>query len=75
MLGSRPDRATPCFAVRIDGNPANGAGGLDIDEGGNGTVSEERLYQLIRQHGPITDRTFEITFTDAGAQAYVFTFG
>jgi thiol-disulfide isomerase/thioredoxin len=75
VLGSRPDRGPTRFAVRIDGNPPNGAHGLDVDERGNGTISEERLYQLIRHDGPITDRTFEITFADAGAQAYVFTFG
>jgi Thioredoxin like C-terminal domain len=46
-----------------------------VDERGDGTISEARLYQLIRQNGRITDRTFEITFIDAGAQAYVFTFG
>ena len=42
---------------------------------GNGTVTEQRLHQLIRQPGPITDRTFEITFLDPGVQAYAFTFG
>ena len=63
------------FRVRIDGQPPRGRHGLDVDEQGAGTVAEERLYQLIRQDGPITDRTFEITFLDAGAQAYVFTFG
>jgi hypothetical protein len=63
------------FVVLIDGEPPNGARGLDVDERGDGTVSQERLYQLIRQDGPITERIFEITFIDAGAQAYVFTFG
>jgi Thioredoxin like C-terminal domain len=61
--------------VLIDGAPPNGARGIDVDEGGNGTIADARLYQLIRQDGPIADRTFEITFIDAGAQAYVFTFG
>jgi Thioredoxin like C-terminal domain/AhpC/TSA family len=74
VLGTRADPPTR-FRVRIDGEPPKSARGLDIDERGTGTVSEERLYQLIRQDGPITDRTFEITFLDAGAQAYVFTFG
>ena len=36
---------------------------------------EPRLYQLVRQTGPISDRTFEITFAAPGAEAYVFTFG
>jgi hypothetical protein len=42
---------------------------------GHGTLSEERLHQLIRERGPITDRTFEIIFDAAGAEAYCFTFG
>jgi thiol-disulfide isomerase/thioredoxin len=75
VLGTRTDGGPKRFRVRVDGELPNGARGLDVDERGNGTVSEERLYQLIRQHGPIIERTFEITFLDAGAQAYVFTFG
>jgi SAM-dependent methyltransferase len=75
VLGSRTDGGPTRLRVRIDGEPPNRARGLDVDERGTGTVSEERLYQLIRQDGPITDRNFEITFLDAGAQAYVFTFG
>jgi hypothetical protein len=75
VLGKRADSGPVRFVVRIDGKPPNGARGLDIDERGHGAVGEERLYQLIRQHGPITERTFGITFSDAGPQAYVFTFG
>jgi hypothetical protein len=48
---------------------------LDVDEDGEGTLVQPRLYQLVRQQGPITDRTFEITFHRAGVEAYVFTFG
>lgn len=44
------------------------------DSHGNGTVSESRLYHLIRQHGHLADRSFEITFLDPGVQAYAFTF-
>jgi hypothetical protein len=51
------------------------AHGTDVDDRGNGTVAEQRLHQLIRQPGPITDRTFEITFLDPGIRAYEFTFG
>jgi hypothetical protein len=75
VLGTRAAGGPVRSRVRIDGAPPNRASGLDVGEDGSGTVSEERLYQLIRQAGPITDRTFEITFLDAGAQAYVFTFG
>jgi thiol-disulfide isomerase/thioredoxin len=63
------------FRVRIDGQPPGTAHGIDVDAQGNGTVTEPRLYQLIRQPEPITQRTFEITFLDPGVRAYVFTFG
>jgi len=63
------------FRVLIDGQPPGAAHGTDVDAQGNGTVTEQRLYQLIRQHGPITDHTFEITFPSPGPQAYAFTFG
>jgi thiol-disulfide isomerase/thioredoxin len=63
------------FQVRIDGQPPGAAHGLDVDDQGNGTVSEGRLYQLIRQPGPIGEHMFEITFLDPGIEAYVFTFG
>jgi Thioredoxin like C-terminal domain len=61
--------------VLIDGQPAGPAHGLDVDEEGTGTVVEARLYQLVRQPGGVSDHTFEVTFLDAGAHAYVFTFG
>jgi thiol-disulfide isomerase/thioredoxin len=74
VLGS--EGAEPAqFLVLIDDALPNGSRGISVDERGTGTIDEARLYQLIRQAGPINDRTFEITFLDAGAQAYVFTFG
>jgi thiol-disulfide isomerase/thioredoxin len=63
------------FRVRIDGQPPGAARGIDVDEQGNGTVTEQRLYQLIRQPKPITDRHFEIEFLDSGVEAFAFTFG
>jgi thiol-disulfide isomerase/thioredoxin len=63
------------FRLLIDGRPPSAAHGLDADERGEGTVADARLYQLVRQPGAVADRLFEITFLDAGAQAYVFTFG
>ncbi len=63
------------FRVRLDSQPPEAAHGTDVDDQGNGTVTEPRLYQLIRQPGPISDRTFEVTFLDPGVQAYAFTFG
>jgi thiol-disulfide isomerase/thioredoxin len=63
------------FQVRLDGEPPGAACGIDTDSQGAGTGTETRLYQLIRQPGPILDRTFEITFLDPGTHAYVFTFG
>jgi thiol-disulfide isomerase/thioredoxin len=75
VMGPAAAGAHARFRVRIDGQPPGPAHGADIDDGGNGTAAEPRLYQLIRQAGPITDRTFEITFSDQGARAYAFTFG
>jgi thiol-disulfide isomerase/thioredoxin len=63
------------FRVLIDGRPPGAAHGVDLDEQGNGTVTEQRLYQLIRQPKPIADRQFEIEFLGPGVEAFAFTFG
>jgi len=63
------------FRVLIDGQPPVAAHGIDVDDQGNGTVSEQRLYQLIRQPKPIADRQFEIEFLDSGMETFAFTFG
>jgi thiol-disulfide isomerase/thioredoxin len=63
------------FTVLLDGQPPGDDHGVDINELGDGTVDEPRMYQLVRQHGGAAERTFEITFLDAGVRAYVFTFG
>jgi thiol-disulfide isomerase/thioredoxin len=63
------------FRVFLDGQAPGAAHGIDVDDRGNGTVTEQRLYQLIRQPGHIADRQFEIEFLDAGVEAFAFTFG
>jgi thiol-disulfide isomerase/thioredoxin len=63
------------FRVSLDGRPPGAAHGVDVDDDGAGTVSDQRLYQLIRQPQPIADRQFEIDFLDPGVEAYAFTFG
>ena len=63
------------FRVLIDGKPPGLANGLDIDSSGNGTVSEQRMYQLIRQQGPVVERQFEIEFLGPEVEVYDFTFG
>ena len=63
------------FRVSIDGQPPGAAHGLDIDQGGNGTVRDQRLYQLVRQPTPIVDRTLAIEFLEPGVEAFSFTFG
>jgi thiol-disulfide isomerase/thioredoxin len=63
------------FRVHIDGQPPGPAHGSDVDDQGNGTLTDPRLYQLIRQPSPITERTLEIAFLDPGVRAYAFTFG
>ncbi len=71
-----PDSGEPVrCSVRLDGEPPGAAHGLDVDEHGEGTVSEPRLYQLVRRRGPVHPGTFEITFDGPGVRAYVFTFG
>jgi thiol-disulfide isomerase/thioredoxin len=69
-------RGTPVrFRVLMDGQPSGAAHGVDVDDQGNGTVTEQRMYQLIRQPQPIADRQFEIAFLDSGVEAFAFTFG
>lgn len=63
------------FRVLVDGKPPGAAHGIDVDEQGNGTVTDQRLYQLLRQPKPIADRQFEIEFLDPGVEAFAFTFG
>lgn len=63
------------YRVTVDGKPAGAAHGVDVDEQGNGTVAEQRMYQLIRQPKPVAGRLFEIEFQDAGVEAFAFTFG
>ncbi|GHO87050.1 hypothetical protein KSZ_50560 [Dictyobacter formicarum] len=71
-----PARGTPVrFRVFLDGQAPGAAHGIDVDEQGNGMVTESRLYQLIRQPKPIADRQFEIEFLDVGVRAFAFTFG
>jgi cytochrome c biogenesis protein CcdA/thiol-disulfide isomerase/thioredoxin len=75
VLGPPPDGKPVQFRVTIDGAAPGGDHGSDVDADGRGTVTSQRLYQLVRQHGPIMDRTFEIEFLAPGLQAYAFTFG
>ena len=76
LVMAPPAPAAPVrFRVRLDGQSPGAAHGTDVDDQGNGTITRPRLYQLIRQPGPVTERTFEITFLDPGIQAFAFTFG
>ena len=75
VLGPPPDGKMIRFLVKIDGKAPGASHGSDVDPDGEGAVKEQRLYQLVRQSGPITDHTFEIQFLDPGVEAYAFTFG
>jgi hypothetical protein len=75
VMGPAPGGKPIPFRVFLDGEPAAGATGTDVAGDGQGTVTDQRCYQLIRQPGPIAERRFEIEFLDAGAEAYCFTFG
>jgi Thioredoxin like C-terminal domain len=63
------------FRLLLDGEPPGRSHGVDVDEHGTGVLDEGRLYQLVRQHDTVRERTLEITFHKPGAQAYSFTFG
>jgi Thioredoxin like C-terminal domain/AhpC/TSA family len=75
VMGPPADHPPVRFRVRLDGRPPGPAHGVDVDEEGNGGADYQRMYQLIRQQDPIDDRRFEIEYLDAGAEAFVFTFG
>jgi len=75
VLGPGADGAPVRFRITIDGAAPGESHGADVDANGEGVVTENRLYQLVRQTGPIVDRTFTIEFLDPDVQAYAFTFG
>ena len=75
VMGPATPETSVRFRVLIDGQPPGAAHGIDVDEQGYGRVTEQRLYQLIRQTKPIADRQFEIEFLDSGVEAFAFTFG
>jgi hypothetical protein len=75
VLAPPPSGAPGRFTVLLDGQPPGDDHGLDVNELGEGTVDEPRMYQLVRQRRGTAERDFEITFHDAGVRAYVFTFG
>jgi thiol-disulfide isomerase/thioredoxin len=75
VMGPAAPGTSVRFRVLIDGQPPGAAHGIDTDDQGNGTATEQRLYQLIRQPMPITDRQFEIEFLDSGVETFAFTFG
>jgi thiol-disulfide isomerase/thioredoxin len=75
VMGPASRGASVRFRVYIDGHPPGDAHGVDVDGDGNGTAREQRMYQLVRQRTPISDREFEIEFLDSGVEAFSFTFG
>jgi thiol-disulfide isomerase/thioredoxin len=74
VLSSGARRPIP-FRVLVDGDAPDASHGVDIDEEGSGFLRDGRLYQLVREHDAVRERTLEISFLEAGAEAYVFTFG
>ena len=63
------------FRVLVDGEPPGPSHGVDVDEDGNGVLRDGRLYQLVREHDAVRERTLEVTFVKPGVEAYAFTFG
>ena len=75
VMGPATPGTSVKFRVSIDGQPPGAARGVDVDEQGHGTVTEQRMYTLIRQPSPIADRQFEIEFLGPGVEVFAFTFG
>ncbi|WP_445181026.1 cytochrome c biogenesis protein DipZ [Pseudomonas sp. McL0111] len=75
VLGPGTDGKPVRFKVMIDGQAPGDAHGVDVAPDGSGSVTEQRLYQLVRQTDDVKDRTFSIEFLDSGVSAYAFTFG
>ncbi|RON82307.1 cytochrome c biogenesis protein DipZ [Pseudomonas fluorescens] len=75
VLGPNADGKPVRFKVLIDGRAPGDAHGVDVAPDGSGRVTEQRLYQLVRQTDEVKDRTFTIEFLDPGVSAYAFTFG
>jgi thiol-disulfide isomerase/thioredoxin len=75
VMGPAEKGATVRFRVFVDGESPGPAHGVDVDADGNGSIVQQRMYQLIRQSAPIVNRRFEIEFLDDGAEAFCFTFG
>jgi hypothetical protein len=75
VMGPTMRGASARFQVLLDGQPLGAAHGVDVDEQGHGTVAQQRLHQLIRQPGPVIERTAQITFLEPGVEACSFTFG
>jgi len=75
LVLSRGAREPIPFRVLLDGDAPGPSRGADVDEDGNGLLRDGRLYQLVREHDAVRERTLEITFLEPGVEAYVFTFG
>ena len=75
VLGPGADGKPVRFQVKVDGKAPGENHGADTDADGNGTVTQTRLYQMVRQAGDVKERTFEVRFLDPGVEAFVFTFG
>jgi cytochrome c biogenesis protein CcdA/thiol-disulfide isomerase/thioredoxin len=75
VMGPAPQGGPVRFRVLIDGAAPGANHGTDVDADGWGSVKDYRLYQLVRQSGPVQDHNFEIEFLGPGVRAYSFTFG
>jgi thiol-disulfide isomerase/thioredoxin len=74
VLSSEAGKSIP-FRVLLDGKAPGQSHGVDVNEDGTGLLRDGRLYQLVREHDPVRERTLQITFLEPGAEAYAFTFG
>ncbi|MBN2753057.1 MAG: redoxin family protein [Rhodospirillaceae bacterium] len=75
VLGPQANGQAVRFRILLDGVPPGPDAGLDVNARGQGVITDQRLYQLVRQNGAVRERTFSIEFLDPGVQGFAFTFG
>jgi thiol-disulfide isomerase/thioredoxin len=75
VLGPSKNGTPVRFKIKLNGAAPQADHGSDSSADGTGEVRQPRMYQLVRQKGPVKDVTFEIEVLDPGVEVFSFTFG
>ncbi len=74
FVAAAPNGPMKIKVTRNGGQPLGEARGADVDQNGEATIREDRLYELVRG-ADYGKHTLEIEIEGTGLQAYTFTFG